>query len=41
MDVEVLDGAGDFGLLSRQAVDTVLAPPETISGPAGRPGATR
>lgn len=40
MDVEVLDGA-DFGLLSRQAVDTVLAPPETISGPAGRPGATR
>ncbi|MFJ7996320.1 glycosyltransferase [Streptomyces sp. NPDC096310] len=29
MDVEVLDGAGDFRLLSRQAVDTVLSLPET------------
>ncbi|MEU4031963.1 glycosyltransferase [Streptomyces anulatus] len=29
MDVKVLDGAGDFRLLSRQAVDTVLSLPET------------
>ncbi|MFI9494869.1 MULTISPECIES: glycosyltransferase [Streptomyces] len=29
MDVEVIDGAGDFRLLSRQAVDTVLSLPET------------
>ncbi|MEU2597239.1 glycosyltransferase [Streptomyces hirsutus] len=29
MEVEVLDGAGDFRLLSRQAVDTVLSLPET------------
>ncbi|MFE4454640.1 glycosyltransferase [Streptomyces sp. NPDC056796] len=29
MDVEVLDGAGDFRLLSRQAVDTVLSLPES------------
>ncbi|MDF6023081.1 glycosyltransferase [Streptomyces sp. JH34] len=29
MDVQVLDGAGDFRLLSRQAVDTVLSLPET------------
>ncbi|MEV7087674.1 glycosyltransferase [Streptomyces sp. NPDC093085] len=29
MDVEVLDGAGDFRLLSRQAVDTVVSLPET------------
>lgn len=28
MDVDVLDGAGDFRLLSRQAVDTVLSLPE-------------
>ncbi|MEU0137174.1 glycosyltransferase [Streptomyces sp. NPDC006296] len=28
MDVEVLDGAGDFRLLSRQAVDAVLSLPE-------------
>ncbi|MFJ2181440.1 glycosyltransferase [Streptomyces anulatus] len=41
MDVEVLDSVGDFRLLSRQAVDTVLSLPETISCPAGRPGATR
>ncbi|CAM5411422.1 glycosyltransferase family 2 protein [Streptomyces violaceorubidus] len=29
MDVKVLDGAGDFRLLSRHAVDTVLSLPET------------
>ncbi|MFC5958309.1 glycosyltransferase [Streptomyces pratens] len=29
MDVEVLDGAGDFRLLSRQAVEAVLSLPET------------